>query len=281
MTGFRSGQEVASERAGRRIRWALVRSLLAAGCLATLAACGSGGSQTTHNTASSTAGVSHRESKSAAHMVAEAAAALRAAPSFAMHGTIIQNHQQLALRLTAIGAHTLDLSASTDGQSVRLIGLPHAAYIRANASFWRADAGARASALAGQWIEVPPSHAQIVTSSLGALAPATLSRCLSEDHGTLTSIGHAIIAGHPATLIKDAGDKPGSTPSVLAIASAGTPYPLRYTATGGQRAGGRIDVCNDGKASDARGTVTFGEFGHVPMIQAPRQAQQATPQASA
>ena len=65
----------------------------------------------------------------------------------------------------------------------------------------------------------------------------------------------------------EVGDHPDQ--SVLAVASTGTPYPLRYTATGGQRAGGTVNVCNSGKASSARGSITFGEFGMVPPIQAP------------
>ncbi|MGA2925749.1 MAG: hypothetical protein ABSG43_07100, partial [Solirubrobacteraceae bacterium] len=61
----------------------------------------------------------------------------------------------------------------------------------------------------------------------------------------------------------------------LAVAATGVPYPLRYTTTGNQHPGGRIDVCNDGKASDARGTISFSQFGHVPPIHPPRSARQA------
>lgn len=101
-----------------------------------------------------------------------------------------------------------------------------------------------------------------------------MSRCLVEDHGTLTLAGRTTIDGHSAILLKDAGNSPGSSPGVLAIAATGPPYPLRLTALGGQRAGGPIDVCNDGKASNARGTITFSRFRGVPPIQAPQGAEQ-------
>ncbi|MDX6539889.1 MAG: hypothetical protein QOI71_1499, partial [Gaiellales bacterium] len=51
-------------------------------------------------------------------------------------------------------------------------------------------------------------------------------------------------------VVADAGDAPGSTPTKLYVATMGPPYPLRLTETGRGRPGGRIDVCNTGKASN-------------------------------
>lgn len=187
-----------------------------------------------------------------------------------MTGTIVQNGQRLALRLTTVAPRSLDLTLSITNATAEIISLPNAAYIRANARFWTLQAGAAAARLADRWIQVPPASAQSATSGLGVLAPQTLGRCLAENRGTLTAVGRAEIGGQPAVLVKDAGDKPGSAPGVLAVAATGTPYPLRYTTTGGQRAGGRIDVCNNGKATNAHGSVTFSQFGHVAAIQAPK-----------
>jgi hypothetical protein len=188
-----------------------------------------------------------------------------------MQGQLSQGAQHLRLRLTTT-AGSLDLEFDIGNATAELVGIPSASYIRANANFWRSQAGASAVKLAGHWIQVPSSNGHALTSSLGEFAPTTLSRCLTEDHGTMSIAGRATVNGQPAVLLKDAGDKPGSSRSVMAVAATGTPYPLRYTASGGQRPGGRVDVCNDGKGNNARGSISFSEFGKVPPIQAPKGA---------
>jgi hypothetical protein len=257
------------------------------GCSAMIAGCGSSGSQHTVKTATSTTSTASSvttsstasaatglASKSPNQILAAAAAALRGAHGYAMQGTLAEDHQRLRLELATTSSMALDLTFSIGDATAELIGLPSGSYIRANTTFWKSHAGAAAARLANHWIQVPSSNARAVTSSLGALAPATLARCLVEDHGTLSLAGKTIVDGQSAIVLKDAGNAPGSSPSVLAVAATGAPYPLRYTATGGQRAGGRIDVCNDGKASDAHGVITFGQFGRVPPIRPPKGAQQ-------
>jgi hypothetical protein len=70
-------------------------------------------------------------------------------------------------------------------------------------------------------------------------------------------------------IVRDAGNAPGSTPSTLAVAATGTPYPLRYVATGDARRGGPVDVCNTGKGGGATGTITLSQFGQIAPIQRP------------
>lgn len=143
-------------------------------------------------------------------------------------------------------------------------------YVRANAAYWRV---ARApAALAGHWIRVPPTRAQAFSASLGALAPATLARCLAEDHGTLSLAGRTRVGGRAAVVLRDSGNVPGGAPGLLAVAAGGTPYPLRATITGDQRPGGRIDVCNDGRGDQTRGTIVFGAFNDAPRVRAPAHA---------
>jgi hypothetical protein len=208
------------------------------------------------------------------HILAAAAAALHAARGYTMSGYVDQAGRTLRIRLRTTSPTSLDLTFSTGRATAELIGLPGGSYIRGNSTFWRSQAGSRATKLSGRWIQVPYSNARALTSSLGSLAPATLSRCLMEDHGTLTVAGKTTVAGQAAVIIKDAGNVPGSSAGDLTVAAHGTPYPLRYSATGNQRAGGRIDVCNTGKASSARGTITFGQFDHVAPIRAPKHAVQ-------
>jgi hypothetical protein len=164
------------------------------------------------------------------------------------------------------------LTVSIGGASLEMIASPSASYVRGNATFWRTHLGGSASGLANRWIQVTLSTAQALTSTLGHFAPATVSRCLTEDHGTLSIAGMTTIDGRSTVIVRDKGNAPGSTPGDLDVAATGPPYPLQATAYGRQRAGGPIDVCNDGKAGDVRGRLTFSHFGAVPPLQAPKHA---------
>jgi hypothetical protein len=252
-------------------------------CLVVIAGCGSSKSSSSSSTSSSsttsattTASATGGEaSKPPKQLLEDAAAALRNAHGYAMQGAITQNHQRLALKLATTSPTAVHLTFSMGSGTADLIGLPNASFIRGNKEFWVSQAGAKAARLAGHWIKVPASNAKALTGSLGEFAPGTLARCLVENHGTLTIAGKTTVAGQPAILIRDAGNVPGSTPGELAIATTGAPYPLQLTTNGDQRPGGHVDVCNNGKGSSAAGTITFGEYGKVPPIQAPKDAQPA------
>jgi hypothetical protein len=211
-------------------------------------------------------------------MVDAAARALRTSGGYSMHADLTQNGDRSVVALTADGPRSYQATLTERGSMSGLITLPAASYLRGNRAFWNGQAGrkpgsrARAARLAGHWLKLTARGARSVTKSLGSLAPDVLARCLVEDHGTLTLAGRTTIAGTRAVIVKDAGDAPGATPSTIAVAASGSPYPLRYTATGRTRRGGRVDVCNTGKGGDSEGTIAFSQFGHVPVIQAPTAA---------
>ena len=73
-------------------------------------------------------------------------------------------------------------------------------------------------------------------------------------------------------MIRDQGNAPGGNPGTYAVASAGTPYLLRVTATGSTRAGGQVDECNTGKPEHAQGTLTLSKFNDPPAVVAPKPA---------
>lgn len=248
------------------------------GCAAAIAGCGSGGSRHESRSPTSTSSASRSTpsglgaTKSPKQIVAEASAALRAAHGFTAQGSIVEGRLRVSLRLVAASPTSLDVSIVVGTLSAELIGTRDGSFLRANRAFWVTHGGARAATLADRWIEVPLSTGRAFAASLGSLgslAPDALARCLAEDHGSLSIAGTITIEHRRAIVIKDAGDVPGSSPGVLIVAATGTPYPLTYTATGGQRAGGRIDVCNQGTANTAHGTITFGDFGHVRPISPP------------
>jgi hypothetical protein len=235
------------------------------GAMIGLSACGSG-------TPKHAVRRSGEASKPPDRIVADAAAAIRSARGYAMQGTMSQNGQAMRFAVVVPGASSLELTFSIAGATIETIVSPSASYVRGNAAFWRAHFGGSASGLANRWIQVAPSSAQTLTSSLGHFAPATVARCLTEDHGTLTVAGMTTIDGRAAVIVRDKGNAPGSSPGELDVAATGPPYPLQATADGVQRAGGPIDVCNDGKATHVRGQVSFGHFGAVPPLQAPKHA---------
>jgi hypothetical protein len=232
-------------------------------------------SSTATGATSTAAARSQVAARSPRAIVAAAAKALRTSGGYAMRADLRENGTRSRLTLTADGPRTYEATLTDRGVVTGLIGLPTASYLRGNVAFWRSHVGngsaqrARAGRLAGRWLKLTASGARSVTKTLGSLSPSVLARCLTEDHGTLTLAGRTTIGHTRAMVVKDAGDAPGATPSTIVVATGGPPYPLRYTATGRTRPGGRIDVCNDGKGEDSEGTITFNEFGHVPEISAP------------
>jgi hypothetical protein len=207
--------------------------------------------------------------RSPAQIVTDASAALRSAHGFEMQGSIVEGRVRASIDLIAASSSSTDLRLTQGRTSAELIDGHSGNFIRANGAFWTEHVGARAARLADRWIEIPTTSGRSFTASLGALAPNALARCLAEDHGSLRAAGKLTVENRRAVVIKDAGDKPGSSPGVLTVAADGRPYPLTYTATGGTRPGGRVDVCNDGKGGGARGTIVFNHFGHVPPIATP------------
>jgi hypothetical protein len=199
--------------------------------------------------------------------LADAASALRAARGFELQGAQFQGGQTLRVQELASPPQSIDMAASTGTRAYELLRVPQGFYVRANASFWTQQLGGRGAVLADRWIQTSSSA---LSSELAHFAPATMARCLTEDHGTLSIGGTTSVNGEPAIVIRDAGDLPGTQPGTLAVATTGPPYPLRLNAAGHQRAGGQIDVCNDGHSSGYQaGTLTFSRFSQIPPLPPP------------
>jgi hypothetical protein len=234
-----------------------------------ISACGSSASHPSGaSTSANGATASGEVSKSPQRILEDAAAALRRARGYELRGTISQHNLSQRIIVVADSSKALDITTSFGEAADQLIVLPTGDYVRGNRDYWLSSLGPRAVVLADHWIQFPVARARTL-EALGALGPATVARCLVEDHGTLRIIGDATVEGQRAILIKDAGNVPGSQPGVLAVAASGTPYPLQLTALGPQLAGGRVDVCNDGKATSTISNLYLSHFGHVPAITPP------------
>lgn len=246
----------------RRVAGALSASVL-------LAACGWSSAS-----ASSVAGTAARDNgvsaKSPQQILAATLTALRSAHAFVMSGQIAQDHKTTGIRIAYESSSKLELGLNEGGKTEDIILLANAGYVKANKAFWIAQKAKKPASLANRWIEIPAGSGRSLTSSLGFFSPTTLSRCLGEDVGTLSHDGTTKIGGRPAVVIRDAGNVPGGTPGLLEIATNGPAYPLRITSTGLTRPGGKVDVCNDGKAQNDEGSsITLSDFNDVPAIKAP------------
>lgn len=208
-------------------------------------------------------------SKSPAQILAAAQAALRSASGFVVAGTITENGATVKLRIVDGGSSKIELQLTEKAKTADIVVVGGTGYVRANRAFWVAQAGSTNARLADRWIQVPASATKQLSSSLGDFAPSTLATCLGEDVGTLSSDGTTTIDGDAAVVIHDAGNVPGSNAGTLAVATTGPAYPLRSTATGPTRPGGRVDACNNGKGGNVQGSVTLSDFNHAPAIKAP------------
>jgi hypothetical protein len=213
-------------------------------------------------------------------ILAAAADALRQVRSYSMHAALRQNGVRTVVNLSAASNHRYVASTTVGNSSFELIVLSPRVYLQANRRFWLGQAGhsaaarTRARRLAGRWLTLPQRSGRSLTHSLGTLAPGTLARCLTEDHGRLSvERGRPIVDHRRAIIVRDAGNAPGATPSTIAVSADGAHFPLRYVASGRTRRGGRVDVCNNGKGGGATGTITLGRFGSAPSIQPPSGAQ--------
>jgi hypothetical protein len=223
------------------------------------------------------------ESKPAAQIVSDAAAALKRVHSLHMEGKETLGDEPTSLEADLEPPGKVSLTFDQRGATASIIAVNGSVYIKANAAYLKKqDAGAAVEALAGKWFKSPASAGDFkdLTKSLDV---ATLSRCLGRDHGTLSVGGKATVNGQPAVVVVDKGDKPGGTPGKLFVATKGEPLPLRVVSTGNQRPGGKEDPdCN---SSDSRGfagdELNFSKYNEPLKIAAPPDAVSLTQQGTA
>jgi hypothetical protein len=223
--------------------------------------------------------------KSANQIVREAAAALKRARSVRVEGTLTIDGKRTAARIDLEQPKNARISYRQKNTSAEMVLLRDSAYIKANEAFWR-EQGARREApeLADQWFKLPGTAEDLRELTRGTDI-ATLSRCLADFDllGSLSVAGRQTVNGQPAVVVVDKGDRPGTTPSKLFVATTGEPRPLRATATGRERPGGKRDPeCNDPSTEAGPGDeLTFSRYNKDLEIEAPPGARDLTPGRSA
>lgn len=207
------------------------------------------------------------ESKPADQIVADAAEALSKVKSFHAEGS--EGNSKLAVDIEVPDKVRIAIQAGAT--SATIIGVDGSAYIRANEAYWKdQNVGRAAPQLADKWLKSPSTTAELKDLTKG-LDPETLSRCLTKDHGTIAKGEQEQVDGEDAIVVLDKGDRPGTSPGKLYVATTGEPLPLRTIATGDERPGGKADpLCDSDNSKTKKGdTATFSRYNESLGIKAP------------
>ena len=242
-------------------RTRLGSGLLALGLL--LVACGGG-----------SGGGGGEADKTASQILADAVAALKSATSFHISG-----HSTA----TGTNAITIDADVTADGSSQGKIGMSGAIasfvvaggkfYVQGR-DFWNKVAGPEAAAAVGDnWVILPSgSDTQTFQQFVNA---GTIATCLSVDHGTLSKGATTTVDGKSAVIVVDRGDKPGTAPGKLYVATGSPHYPLKLEITGNPSAGTppggqQCGSSSSGSSGNDQGTITLSNFNaNAPTVTAP------------
>ena len=214
------------------------------------------------------------EAKPAAEILDDAAAALRRVKSFHVEATQGTGARRNQVTADVKVPSTLRLVIRQSGTTASIIAVKGTVYIKADEAYWKGQrvGSGGAAQLADKWLKSPTSDADLRDISKG-LDPDTLGSCLASAHGTLQKGGTETVDGKEAVVIIDKGDRPGSTPARLFVATTGKPLPLRTIATGKQRPGGtKGSECNDSSRSGPGDETNFSRYNESPDISAPKGA---------
>ena len=215
--------------------------------------------------------------KTADQILADAAAALSSAKSVHIDATQTSGsgpfHLVIDLSAGGMARGTVD----AEGTSANVIVAGGKFYIQGQ-SFFAKFAGAQAAAAIGdRWVIIPSSAGISGFESFTDLK--TLGDCIAADHGTLSKGGTATVNGQAAVIVVDKGDKPGTAPGKLYVATSGTPRPLQVQITGETRSGTPPGgpKCADttgtsgagGGTSGGAGTLTFTQYDESVSVTPP------------
>lgn len=165
-----------------------------------------------------------------------------------------------------------DFTIREGDASARLIALPPAVYMRANAAFWKASGGANlAKDLAGRWVKVDDKS---LAAFAEQLAPDELAACWRVGLGALGKDGVRTVGGKRTVVVTDKGDKAGTAPGRMYVTTAPPILPLRMVQTGKRRRGGHFPKrCADSiDRTSTFSDVRLSRFDEALDIRAPKGA---------
>jgi len=210
--------------------------------------------------------------KSAKQVLTDVQAALAKVRSYHLAGSTTDKdgRTQLDGDVTATGSVRFHIHQGAKDAQMILSGSE--TYLRASRPFW-ASQGIPAKALkvlVDRWVKVPGSGASGPREMLAEFMPSNLAHCLGAETGTVTKGGTRRFAGQEVVVLADKGDKPGTNPGLLYVATSGPPLPLRVTQTGRQRPGGRQEArCGGSDTSTTAADIRLTNFDKPVKIAPP------------
>lgn len=196
--------------------------------------------------------------------------ALAKVPGFHFEGTQTDEDGPGTIKADVRRDGSFDAQVTQKG-TVELRSAGGEVYLKADKAFWTANGDAQTAALLGdKWVK--GFGDALGATGIEQFLPQNVTYCLTRSLGTLSSGGTGEVDGTPVKVIKDAGDKPGTSAGELSIATKGEPFPLRATQTAKEQPGGTADKrCgDDGKQDQTTASdVKLSDFGASSKIAAP------------
>ena len=217
------------------------------------------------------AAASDQSSKTPAQILADVQRDLAKVRSYHFSGSEVDGRSTTRMSGDVSASGRADVTFREGSGSVRVILLPSAMYLKADAAFWKANGGKKvADKLAGRWFKTNDAE---LKAAINDLMPKRVASCVSVGTGTLKKGGVSSVRGKRVVVILDEGDKPGTTPGRLYVTTTAPILPLRLMQTGKRRPGGHIDKrCQDPDDTSKSSDVRFSRFDEPLHITAPHGA---------
>jgi hypothetical protein len=193
-------------------------------------------------------------------IIDKARAALKAAKSYHMAGSISDSGQKTTLDVKVSGADVLGSMSISDAK-IELLRVGGKQFMKPDAAFWKLTSPQQAAAITqvvgDRWVVVPASN-----KDLSSFFEVTdVDQILSPDSNKVTKGAVKPINGTPAIALTEPGDDGGT----LYIATAGEPYPLKLEGTKPEDGGMEFtefgSTFADIKEPAAADTIDFSKIG--------------------
>ena len=200
--------------------------------------------------------------KNAPAIVAASLAAMRAAPSFSLDGSIVTVGETIGIHLTVSTDHGSKGTLTINGDAVHLLQIGQVVYFSAGKPFWKKQGGsAIAQLFAGRWVDAPVTNSSFSSFS-DFLDPQRLtSQLLPDPHSTDLHKGRtSVVAGRRVVAVSGTSSSDGSK-STIYVATSGKPYVVRLSSDGSGSGSG---------TGSGKGSVTFTGYGKPVHVLAPK-----------
>jgi hypothetical protein len=233
-----------------------------------LAGCGGG------DDGAASGGGEPRAQQSPQDVLRDTQAALEDLHSYHVKGTSTDKDGENRISGDITDTGSLRFTVADDSGRFTVIAKDGRTYLKAGRAFWLKGHGSSGEAMAqlfaGRWVKMPAAASTTLQQDVRQLLPKELAYCLSRGLGTLENLGARQAHGKAIVVIRDKGDKPGTSPGELTVAATGSALPLLVRQTGPRRPGGKVDArCQEDDDTTTRSESVLSRFNAVKPIEAP------------